>query len=1124
MRLRPAGEGQLNPFIRAITSADPCERDRPFHEIASAMPPAGLQRACEELDQFRLDSGSLYDRVRASCFLYAAYRYLLPDAEGIRSTGEIPFSGFEHLLARRFEEALSEFREALERQGPSATVFSAMAAAYHQLAFQILADQVRRSVRATRGNQWMFRVAHPDDHTIRVRRELLRRPPGVPLFPVLSERTPVRLDLSHSGWSDIFFLGMDYPEGARVLNISVDLGVHGRDEGVSSPIEACFRVIPEPVIRLCSVDLKATKDVTDLRDLFNFGNDYLSLLKAGVIASGVIPPSFEGGEHALADILARIAGPGLGFELVTNVNEIPKGSRLAVSTNLLAGIIALLMRATGQADALEGGLTEQERRLTASRAILGEWLGGSGGGWQDSGGIWPALKLIEGTLAEEGDPEFGVSRGRLLPRHRLLDESDLHPDIRARLADSLVLIHGGLAQNVGPVLEMVTERYLLRQQPAWNARLEMRGIFDSIVESLRTGDVQTLARCTTANWEGPLKTIIPWVTNAFTETIIARAREKLGEDFWGFLMLGGMSGGGMAMLVDPKRSAAFRTEILEIMRGAKGELDQALPFAMDPLVYNFEINNEGTTARLLTGAEALMPARYYGVYLPQLAREKPDSLTSVRRAELNHFTSSCSSNADESFGLLQTVVSGIFRGDGASLVGDRSRWQQEMQRIREENGFDAVQHEQIRADLKSGRIGLARNRLPMESEISDVAPGDVTHIEACAAHRARGEAALAEGRVAVMSLAGGVGTRWTHGAGVVKAINPFIEMAGRHRSFLEIHLARTRRASRVAGAAVPHIVTTSYLTHDAIAACLGRERCFGWDGPLYLSPGQSIAQRLVPMVRDLVFLWEETPQAALDEQKQKVRDAVRAAMMDWARGRGEGSEYQDNLPAQCFNPPGHWYEAPNLLRNGTLARLLDEHPQVETLLLHNIDTLGVTLDPAILGWHLESGNMLTYEVVPRRVEDRGGGLARVNGRIRLLEGLAQPRDDVELRLSYYNSATCWISIDPLLKLFGLTRADLKGPRERIAEAVRDVARRLPTYVTIKDVKYRWGHGQEDVYPVTQFEKLWGDMTALPDVTCGYLVVPRLRGQQLKDPDELDAWAQDGSRDYVARQCDFVPAS
>ena len=47
--------------------------------------------------------------------------------------------------------------------------------------------------------------------------------------------------------------------------------------------------------------------------------------------------------------------------------------------------------------------------------------------------------------------------------------------------------------------------------------------------------------------------------------------------------------------------------------------------------------------------------------------------------------------------------------------------------------------------------------------------------------------------------------------------------------------------------------------------------------------------------------------------------------------------------------------------------------------------------------------------------------------------------------------------------------------------IRALAARMPTYVTLKDVKARWGHGQEDVFPVTQFEKLWGDMTALPEL-------------------------------------------
>ncbi len=65
----------------------------------------------------------------------------------------------------------------------------------------------------------------------------------------------------------------------------------------------------------------------------------------------------------------------------------------------------------------------------AARAILGEWLGGSGGGWQDSGGVWPGIKLIQGTLAAEGDPEYGISRGRLLPRHRILGPEEVTPEV-----------------------------------------------------------------------------------------------------------------------------------------------------------------------------------------------------------------------------------------------------------------------------------------------------------------------------------------------------------------------------------------------------------------------------------------------------------------------------------------------------------------------------------------------------------------------------------------------------------------------------------------------------------------------------------------------------------------------
>jgi hypothetical protein len=77
---------------------------------------------------------------------------------------------------------------------------------------------------------------------------------------------------------------------------------------------------------------------------------------------------------------------------------------------------------------------------------------------------------------------------------------------------------------------------------------------------------------------------------------------------------------------------------------------------------------------------------------------------------------------------------------------------------------------------------------------------------------------------------------------------------------------------------------------------------------------------------------------------------------------------------------------------------------------------------------------------------------------------------------------------------------------------------MPTYVTLKEVKKRWGHGQEDVYPVTQFEKLWGDMTSLPEADCRFFVVPRSRGQQLKEQAQLDGWVRDGSAASVERLC------
>ena len=1107
---------EANPLIETITSADPIVRDRSLRDMVAGCSTAEVLAHCEALEGFRRRAANLFERVRASLFLHAMYRYHLQDAPDLPDTGFIPFGGVEDLLQRRFEQAIASFRAAEKSGGTNGTIASALARAYEEIAMQTLADQVRRSVRSCRGNRWMFRVGSAVEHPLRLDARLLEREGNEGLFPVLVERTPVRLDLSHSGWSDIFFLGMDEPQGARVLNISVDLGVHGRDERPRPPIETYCRVIAEPVLRLTSVDLESSKDVDSLEELFNFGNDYLGLVKAGLIASGLVPPSLEGTSETLRAVLGQVVRPGHGLEVVSKVNDIPKGSRLAVSTNLLASLIALLMRATGQSRNLEGGLGPSEGPVVVARAILGEWLGGSGGGWQDSGGVFPGVKLIEGVLAAEGDPEFEVSRGRLLPRHTLL-EVDAFDD---RLAESLVLVHGGMAQNVGPILNMVTEKYLLRVPEESAARVEALRIFEQIVEAVRSADVRTLGRLTTENWDGPLKAIIPWVTNRFTESIIAEARSRLGDDFWGFLMLGGMSGGGMAFFVAPDRRDRFRDEALDILRTVKARLDDALPFAMEPVVYDFAINPRGTAAELLRGDQAVLPSRYYAQQIPRMIAQGHAEVHPQRRLDVDHYAARIG-DTNELLGLFRATINTLFPVPRSAADPTAATWDREASRIRHENGFDPVQHEQLREDLQRGRIGLARNRLPVDADIRDVRDADLIDARTPIGGRtSRSTVGFGDGSVAVVTLAAGVGSRWTTGAGVVKAINPFVMLEGRHRSFLEIHLAKTQRASRELGASIPHVVTTSYLTDGAIARHLERTNHYGHDGPVLRSRGQSIAQRLIPMARDLAFLWEEQSHDRLDENKQKVREAARRAILGWARASGEGTDYTDNVPLQRFNPPGHFYEVPNLLRNGTLARLIEQFPKLEYLLVHNIDTLGADLDPTILDQVRRSGATLAFEVIPRRIEDRGGGLALVNGRPRLLEGLAQPREEVEFGLRYYNTLTTWVRVDGILGAFGLDRSDLGSAPEKVAASIRAMAARVPTYVTIKDVKRRWGHAQEDVFPVVQFETLWGDLSALPDLPCAFLAVGRLRGQQLKDPAQLDGWAVDGGLSHVRSLCTF----
>jgi hypothetical protein len=1098
-------------LLEIITSEEASIRNLSLESQCRHKTREELLTACERLDIFRRESSNLYHRVRALFFLYAIHRFHLPSKLAGRECGIIPFVGFENLLQRRFHEAIAEFLVEQEKSGPSVTLSSSLATAYHRLAFQTLADQVRKSVRTVKGNQWMFRTGHPDDLPLRIREELIITDASG-CFPILRERTSVRMDFSHSGWSDIFFLGMDFPEGARVINASIDLAVKGKHSQPEPPIDCALRVIDEPVLRLVSIDLNASADITTLAEVYDFARDYLGLLKAAVIASGLIPPGMEGCDAGIESVLVKLVGSGKGLEIVSRVNDIPKGSRLAVSTNLLGSLISLCMRATGQVSQLTGTLAEPDRRIVAARAILGEWIGGSGGGWQDSGGVWPGIKLIAGTPASEGDPEFGISRGRLLPTHHVFTDSEISQETRQRLQDSLVLVHGGMAQNVGPILEMVTEKYLLRSEAEWLGRADAMSILDEIAQALQAGDLKKVGQLTGRNFAEPLQQIIPWCSNRYTESLIEQCQAKYGDDFWGFWMLGGMAGGGMGFIFDPARKDEASNWLEQVMLKTKRELEHSLPFAMDPVVYEFAINDHGTRAEFTERGS--MPRGYFELMIPDLLRKDMQDVSPSRRIELQRVGELCRESQGEAGAvndLAERLLDRILPSAAKTEVTAMS-----LESLLNENGFDQIAHEQLRDDILTGRLGLPQNRLASTSKIEDVLPEDVVDARqpTPSGIMQSAENAIESGQVAVLTLAAGVGSRWTQGAGVVKALHPFCKMGGKHRTFLDVHLAKSRLVGKEFGKYPTHIFSTGYMTDAPIRRYLDT---IPYAGQKIVSPGKSVGLRMIPTARDLRFAWEEMPQQLLDEQQEKMRQSGRAALNHWARSMGEAADYRDNLAMQCMHPVGHWYEVPNLLRNGVLKKLLTEQPELKYLLLHNVDTLGATIDANILALHMNSGACLSYEVITRRLEDRGGGLARVNGRTRLVEGLAMPNEEEEFKLSYYNSMTTWIDIDRLLEIFGLSRGMLDR-QTQVDAAIRSLGRRMPTYITLKDVKKRWGNGQEDVYPVSQFEKLWGDMSALQEVDCQFIVVPPVRGQQLKEQAQLDGWVRDGSAAEIEKLC------
>jgi UTP--glucose-1-phosphate uridylyltransferase len=353
-------------------------------------------------------------------------------------------------------------------------------------------------------------------------------------------------------------------------------------------------------------------------------------------------------------------------------------------------------------------------------------------------------------------------------------------------------------------------------------------------------------------------------------------------------------------------------------------------------------------------------------------------------------------------------------------------------------GFDAERLIALAGPLLARARGEAtidrdeRNRVggvvlaPGPDDVTDAPAPDTPEHERLAAV---GLAAMRRGELAFCVMAGGMATRM---GGVVKALVEAFD----GRTFLELRLSENATWSRRAGAAPPLWLMTSEATDAPIREALA----------LHRAPGH-----VATFTQDLgVRLTRE----------------------------GRLFHGDDGLPSTYA--PGHGDLPDALKRAGLLSAFVQRGGKY--VWIANLDNLGATIDPAILGRFVEDrgGHDVMVEVAPKVAGDRGGIPVWADAdegirRLQVLEEFRLPKHFDASAVRVFNTNTFLVDARALL-----------GAR----------------------VRYSWFEVEKKVGQrvAVQFERLLQELTsALPSA---YVRVPRdgvaSRFLPVKDFDELEA--------------------
>ena len=313
---------------------------------------------------------------------------------------------------------------------------------------------------------------------------------------IMHDETVIKLPLRTNwggGWSDTCPHCLE--NGGVVLNAAI------RWAG-EYPVEVRLVKIPEKKIVFISNDMGVHGEFDTIEPLQKTGDPYdpFALQKACLLACGIIPK--EGGN--LTAILNRLGG---GFEMHSEVTNVPKGSGLGTSSILSAAAVKAMLTFTGV------DFTDDTLYATV---LAMEQIMSTGGGWQDQvGGVTPGIKFI--TSFPGIDQKIKV------------EKVEISEETKKELNDRFCVIYTGQRRLARNLLRDVVGRYVGNEPDSLIAHKEIQKSAALMRFALERGNVDEFAKLLDDHWKlsqmidaGSTNTLIDQIFMAVNDLIDAK--------------------------------------------------------------------------------------------------------------------------------------------------------------------------------------------------------------------------------------------------------------------------------------------------------------------------------------------------------------------------------------------------------------------------------------------------------------------------------------------------------------------------------------------------------------------------------------------------------------------------